>query len=121
MATPGQDELKDPPDYQNRRATVRYRRATPQPGRAFIANSSKSVDALVVDISQGGIGLILESHVEPDTLVRIEMGGDGKGLMVDLLANIAHITPLENNRWRCGCEWTRKLTEDELQALSGQS
>ncbi len=104
----------------NRRATVRYRRTAQQAGRAFIANSSRAVDAVVVDISQGGIGIILDSHVAPETLVRVEMGGENNEMMVDLLANVAHVTPLENGRWRCGCEWVRKLTMDELQVLNGR-
>ncbi len=106
--------------HSNRRATVRYRRTSQQPGRAFIANSSRAVDALVIDISLGGIGLILESHVEPDTLVRVELGGENNEMMVELLANITHVASMDKGRWRCGCEWVRKLSAEELQVLSGR-
>jgi hypothetical protein len=101
----------------NRRARVRYRCSPPNPGRAFLANSSKSVDAAVVDLSVGGVGLILDNYVEPGTLVRIELGDGGKDICVDLVAEISHATHLEDGRWRCGCEWIRPLTEEELLVL----
>ena len=106
-------------DYENknRRATVRYRCPSPTPGRAFIANSSKSVNAWVIDISLGGIGLILECHIEEGTLLRIEMGQGEKEVLAELLAYVAHNTPLLDGRWRSGCEWVRPMTEDELQVL----
>jgi hypothetical protein len=103
----------------NRRATVRFRRSVPQAGRAFIANSSTAVPAQVMDISQGGIGLILDDYVAPETLVRVEMGDDGKHVLVEMLANVANVTELEGGRWRCGCEWLRKLTDEELTVLKG--
>jgi hypothetical protein len=101
----------------NRRARVRYRCSPPTPGRAFFANSSKCVDAAVVDLSQGGVGLILESYVEPGTLVRIELGDGGKETYIDLVANMTHATPQKDGTWRCGCEWVHPLTEGELQVL----
>jgi hypothetical protein len=114
-----QQQPKIPTDSHeiNRRATVRYRCAPKVPGRAFIANSCKSVSALVVDVSLGGIGLILECHIEEGTLLRIEMGKDDKEVLVDRAANIAHNTPIGDGRWRCGCEWVYPLTEEELQVL----
>jgi hypothetical protein len=99
----------------NRRATVRYRRIPANHGRVFVANSSKSVDAWVLDLSEGGIGLIVGTYIEAGTPVRIEMGDTGKVPYVDLVATITHTSQLENGKWRCGCEWIRKLTPEELQ------
>jgi hypothetical protein len=101
----------------NRRARLRYRCSPPDTGRAFFANSSKSVDGAVIDLSLGGVGLILDSYVEPGTLVRIEMGDGGKETCADLVAHVSHATRLEDDSWRCGCEWVHPLTEEELQAL----
>jgi hypothetical protein len=71
----------------------------------------------VVDLSLSGIGLVLDTHVEPGTLVRIEMGNGGKVAYVDLVAHVVFSTPLNEGTWRCGCAWVHELTEAELQVL----
>jgi hypothetical protein len=101
----------------NRRATVRYRCTPPALSRAFLANSSKSVDAVIVNLSEGGAGLLLGSYVEPGTLVRIEIGNSGETPCADLAAHINNVVKLDDATWRCGCEWVRTLTVEELQVL----
>ena len=100
----------------NRHATVRYRCTPPNPSRSFDANSSKSVDALVVNVSESGIGLILSTYVEPGTTVGIEMGSSGNTKLpyVDLMAIITHTKRLDNAKWQWTCEWVRKLTPEEF-------
>ena len=105
----------------NRRATGAYRCVTPRPGRAFLANANQTLQARIVDMSLGGIGLILDRALEPMTLVRVELGMGGNDLQVDLAAHICHVTELEDGRWRFGCEWVRPLTQDELDVLRGRS
>ena len=119
MVTSSQHKPIGTTDFQegNRRATVRYRCTPPSPGRAFLANSSKSATAVVVDLSLGGIGLVVDCDLEPGTLVRIEMGNKGKETLIDLVAYVANATRLENGKWRYGCEWARPLAPEELQAL----
>jgi c-di-GMP-binding flagellar brake protein YcgR len=101
----------------NRRATVRYRSPLPASGRAFFANSSKSVQAAVVDISLGGIGLVLDAYVEPGTLVGIELGNGGSQTVADRIASVSYAKPTGDGRWRCGCEWVHPLAPEELQFL----
>jgi hypothetical protein len=83
----------------------------------FIANSTKSVDALVTEVSEDGIGLVLGTYVEPKTPLLIEVG-DKEGLpYLDLVAHVARAVPLANGNWCCACEWARKLTPDEMFAF----
>jgi hypothetical protein len=98
----------------DRHVNVRYRCTPPNHGRVFIANSSKSVDALVVYISEDSIGLIVNTYIEAGSLVRIEMGDSGKVPYVDLAATIKRTSQLEDGKWQCDCEWVRALTPDEL-------
>jgi hypothetical protein len=98
----------------SRHVTVCYRHTPPNSGRAFIANSSKSVDALVFALSRDCIGLLLSQYIESGTPVRIEMGNSGKVAYVDAVANITHTTQVADDRWRCIGEWERKLTPEEL-------
>src|SRR5438309_8833413 len=83
----------------NRHARVRYRCTPPRPGRSFHANSYTSVDALVANVSESAIDLIVDRHVEPGTLVGIEMGNSGSVPYVDLAATITHTEQLENAKW----------------------
>ena len=101
----------------NRRATVRFRCTPPEQGRAFLANSSKSVDGTVVDFSLGGIQLILDGYLELGTILRIEMGTEGTQPCVDLVAHVIHATKMESGEWRYGCEWARALAAEELLLL----
>jgi hypothetical protein len=98
----------------SRHVTVCYRHTPRNSGRAFIANSSKSVDALVFALSRDCIGLLLSQYIEPGTPVRIEMGNNGKVAYVDAVANITHTTQVADDRWRSLGEWERKLTPEEL-------
>jgi hypothetical protein len=110
-------QLKHPGSYDmrglNRHVTVRYR-CTPNHGRVFITNSSKSVDALVADVSEDSIGLVLGTYIEPGTPVRIEMGNSGPVPHFDTAATITHTTQLEQGKWQCECAWVRRLTWGEL-------
>ncbi len=101
----------------NRRATVRYRVAGHTKRRAFLANSSRNVEALIMDISRGGVSLAMTPHLEPGTLLRIELENVP---YVDLVATVTNASPLEGGQWRYGCEWTHGLSDTELQALRGQ-
>jgi hypothetical protein len=101
----------------NRRATVRYRCTPPALSRAFFANSSKCVDAVIVNLSAGGAGVLLGTFVEPGTLVRIEIGNGGATPLADLAAHVTNIAKLDDATWRCGCEWVRTLSAEELEIL----
>jgi hypothetical protein len=98
----------------NRHVTVRYRCTPPNHRRVFIANSSKSVDALVINVSEDRIGLVLGIYIEPDTPVRIEMGNGGIVPYFDLASIVTQTTQLEKSKWQCDCRWVHKLTPDEL-------
>jgi hypothetical protein len=100
----------------NRRAMVRFRCAPPSPGSAFFANSSTSARALVLDLSVGGIGLILNRPVEIGELLRIELQDSDK-TSFELTAHVVNVTPLPDGTWRCGCAFLSRLAEEELKVL----
>jgi hypothetical protein len=101
----------------NRRATVRYRYTHPNPSRAFIANSTKSEEAQVIDLSKGGIGFVLSLPVEMGTLIRIELNHADNAPLIDTMAEVVFVAPLENGQWRCGCAWLHALSAEELRYL----
>ncbi len=117
--------LKKPPDpalsppaaapAPERRARVRYRVDQAITTRAFIANSYRSMPARVVDVSGGGIGLILAQPLEPG--VRLNVEPEATHLPFEILADVVHVTALPDGTWRCGCALVWPLSEDEVRLL----
>lgn len=97
-------------DSQNPHVTVCYRHQPP--GRVFVANSSRCVDAVVVALSQRGIGLIMRRHIAPATPVRIELGQNGAAPLLDLAAEVVSSTREQDGSWRCACKWVHKAPDE---------
>jgi PilZ domain len=103
-----------PPD---RRAWVRYRPERPPAGRVFIAATYCRLSADVLDLSCGGVALLLGRPVEPGTLLTIEFGGGVGAVPFEAVASVANVTELPGGRWRCGAELLAPLTEAEVKLL----
>lgn len=71
------------------------------------------------DISQGGIGVVLNRRFELGTLLTIEVQEPDGRTSGTLLARVVHVTPHSTGGWVIGCCFTNELGEDEVQALSG--
>ena len=99
-----------------RRAHVRYRCEKPTVGRVFMANAFRSMSARILDISAGGIGLLLPDAVPPGTRFNVELEGHG-ALPFEMLAEVVNVTPQPDGSWRCGCDLVWKISEEELQLL----
>jgi hypothetical protein len=80
----------------------------------FLANSSKSIDALVTHLSPDYISFIVGAYLEPDTPVRIEIGNGGPVPYLDLIAHVTDAAPMDHGEWRCSCRWERRLTTEQL-------
>jgi hypothetical protein len=105
--------MSDPAD---RRASVRYRCDKQAVGRAFLATSYRSVAARIVDLSAGGVGLVLNQSLDVGTRLHIELDSDA-ALPIEIVAEIKNATPLPDGTWRCGCELVWKLSDDEVRLL----
>ena len=99
-----------------RRARVRYRCEKPTAGRVFIANTFRSMSARVLDISAGGIGLLLPDAVPLGTRLNVELEGHG-ATPFEILAEVVNVTPQADGAWRCGCNLVWKISEEEVQLL----
>lgn len=72
--------------------------------------------ACILDISQGGIRLIVARRFEPRTILNIEIDGAVEEAPTLLMARVVHVTA-ESGRWNLGCRFARELSEKELEAL----
>jgi PilZ domain len=103
-----------PPTPAERRAYVRYRCERPAVGRAFFSNTFKSLAAQIVDLSVGGIGLVLDQPLEAGTRLNVELDADTP---FEIVAEVKNSILQADGKWRCGCELVWKLSEDELRFL----
>jgi hypothetical protein len=101
----------------NRRASVRFPCTPKHPREAAVVCGETSRHALVLDVSLGGVGLLLSGPIEPDTPVRIRLSASLPRGPLELSARVAHATPREDGYWLVGCALDRSLTREELRAL----
>ena len=82
-----------------RRGSVRYRCNLATLGRLFFPGSGTSEEAWAQNLSETGIGLCLNHPLEPGTVL------------------VIHATLQGDGSWRVGCEFSRKLTGEEMDSL----
>jgi hypothetical protein len=101
----------------NRRLTLRY------PGGAASGNGVDVRDgflfrrALVYDVSQGGIALILTKPLTRGEDVCLQVTNNILAFSYDLDAQVRHVTPFANGCWMVGLAFPRELTLAELASL----
>ncbi len=72
------------------------------------------VNARVVNISAGGIGLLLPCQFEEGTLLHFELpGAEARKVLVRVVRALDHA----NGDWFLGCEFAERLGDDEVRAL----
>lgn len=73
--------------------------------------------ARILDISQGGIRVVVSRRFEPRTILNIEMEGETGEAPSTLLAKVVHVTAEGTGFWNLGCRFARELTDKEIEAL----
>src|SRR5262245_34096083 len=63
----------------------------------------ESVSALIRDVSQSGIGLVVRYCFAPGTLLVIDLDGRRDAGWSPLLGRVVHATPHGDGRWVLGC------------------
>jgi hypothetical protein len=114
IPVPG-ESLGTPPS--NRRATIRYHCAPATPGRIALPPRPEMQRAWVLDVSLGGVGLMLGRPLEPGQSVVLRLRGAADGQVYELTARVAHATREPGGDWVIGCRLDRELNRDELDDL----
>jgi hypothetical protein len=97
-----------------RRRSIRYacdEGALCHLGRALPRGSRR---AWLVDVSAGGVGLLLTEEVRPGTRLALEFAP----VFWVLRAAVVHCTGLDGGKWLVGCRFDYPLDDDDLQALA---
>lgn len=73
--------------------------------------------AVVQDVSAGGLGLLLEREVAPETLLEVLWPKPIAGLPETLSVRVARVSAQPGGYWLLGCAFSIDLAESQLQAL----
>jgi hypothetical protein len=101
----------------NRRATIRYHCAPATAGRIASPPKQEMQRAWVLDLSLGGVGLLLSRPLEPGQSAVLRLRGTADGQVYELTARVAHATQEPGGDWVIGCHLDRELSRDELDDL----
>ena len=100
-----------------RRTRVRYP-CTQETSCHFInASHYESQWARVREVSTEGIGLYLDRHIEPETLLLVELRTERGRFARGVLARIVHADMQSDGSWLVGCAFVNQLSDNEVQAL----
>ena len=101
-----------------RRKETRYQCAPATGGSLSVyKDDDEAQHAWILNISRSGIGLLLDSAIEPETVLVIHIQGECTRASRDLLAKVVHCTPHQTGEWLVGCELAQKLAQPDLDAL----
>ena len=73
--------------------------------------------ATIVDISQGGLRMILQRRFERGTALAVELPGDGKRESSIVFVKVVHIKGQPDGTWSLGCKFVSDLGDDEVERL----
>jgi hypothetical protein len=121
MPEPSSTDQPNPavvPAGRERRAWVRYPSRSAGSLQLLESETELGWWALIQDVSQGGMALVLPRRVAPGTVllideppVRAEMQGRA------LPMRVVHAAPHPGGRWIIGCQFSEPISEQALLAL----
>ena len=85
----------------------------------MIPGEDRNWPTLVRDLSHGGVGLVLERRIEPDSDLAIEVPQADSNPADILRVRVIHATAIPGGQWLHGCVLVSPLSEDEIQRLLG--
>ncbi len=71
-----------------------------------------------LDISEGGVRIILKSALEPKSEVEVQLTGFGMQKPIRVVSTICWVLPLEDGRFCVGVEFQKRLTYRDVQFLA---
>lgn len=84
---------------------------------ADAADNGETWPATVMDISVGGLALVLGRRFEPGTVLSLEWSGRDANQTSTLLLRVLYAKPQGFGHWLVGGAFLQQLTSEELQAL----
>jgi hypothetical protein len=120
-APPLQKERQVPATALERRVDVRYY-YTRRPAAAYgVRGGVCEGDAVLHDISRGGVALVAPRGIEPGTELFVGLPTADSGVTLTQLARVIHARRLGPLHWLIGCEFLSRLSEGDLERVLEKS
>jgi hypothetical protein len=101
----------------NRRESIRYNINLETSCLLIAALEGDPVPVRVRNISAGGISLVLNRGIEPDTMLTIQLLNRPRMFFCKIEVKITYIVEHPSGDWIAGGSFTRRLTDEELRSL----
>jgi hypothetical protein len=104
----------------DRRRAERYECAALQPfWRIVDEGNGETLPAGVLNISATGVGLLLDEPLKPGTVLVISLQSAPGRLSRPLPVRVMHATAQPGGGWLVGCQFVRRLSQQDMAALLG--
>lgn len=100
-----------------RRETMRYGIGLDTSGRLIAAVGNDPTQVRVRNISAGGISLVLNHGVEPDTILEVQLLNRPTMFLCKVQVRITYIVEHPSGEWILGGAFIDKLGDEDLRAL----
>lgn len=105
---------------EDRRVWVRHSADVNTTCQAAGSLAAERLSAVVRNVSQGGVSLLLGRPFEPGEMLGIELPGPAEGTTYTVLACVVHARPQNDDEWFIGCTFSRELSDEDLQAFGAR-
>lgn len=106
-----------PPGARDLRAQHRYSHMLKAGYRPLGAENAPFCPAVILDVSQGGMSLVVEEKSERGKILVLKLEGIEGRFERPLLIRVANARPYDDNLWRIGCAFVTPLREPDVQEL----
>jgi PilZ domain len=100
-----------------RRAFERYASSRPFPRRLMRADTFATVEGWIVDLSEGGIGMLVDQQMAQNDLLLLELEAKTGAQPVKVGACVVFCEPTHNGEFRLGCSFISPLGPEDLRDL----
>jgi PilZ domain len=107
------------PDRRERRTWIRYPSRSVGSLQLLESETELGWWALIQDVSQGGMALVLPRRVAPGTVLLIDeppVRAEKQGRALPIC--VVHAAPHPGGRWIIGCQFSEPISEQALLALT---
>jgi PilZ domain-containing protein len=108
------------PSPDERRRAERFPSDQPSVCRIVSEGQEEGLQASVRDMSATGIGLLVNQPLKSGSVLILNLQTGRHRLARPLPVRVMHAAPAGEGNWLVGCQFVRRLSEPELNALLGE-
>lgn len=108
---------RERPETDDGRAWVRFPCSAETSIHQVLGARQEQWQASIVNISAGGVGLIVQGEIDLGTLLSVELKTPHSDKPRHVMVRIVHCEPLDDGTCRLGCTFVDELKDEDLRSL----